>query len=226
MEIEEFKQRFAQLKARGYIRSLRSKATGVGHTLEAELGLPENNLADPDLGKIEIKAHRTHSKNLITLFTFNRGAWLVRPYEAIKRYGSRDRDGRLGLYYTLSLKPNSAGLFLYVTQEKIEVRHVQDGAIAQWNLGQLAQRFQRKIPSLVLVSALVERRDGVEYFYYYRAQWLQGTSPELLGDQFQAEHITVDLRMHDNGKSARNHGTAFRVYEEKLPLIFQRTEDL
>lgn len=226
MEIEEFKQRFAQLKARGYIHSLRSKATGVGHTLETELGLSENNLATPDLGKIEVKAHRTHSHNLITLFTFNRGAWLIKPYAAIQRYGSRDRDGRLGLYHTLSLKPNSAGLMLYVAQDKIEVRHVQDGVIAQWDLGQLAQRFQQKIPSLVLVSALVERRDGVEYFYYYRAQWLHGTLPELLADQFRAEHITVDLRMHDTGKSARNHGTAFRVYEDKLPLIFQRTEDL
>jgi hypothetical protein len=55
---------------------------------------------------------------------------------------------------------------------------------------------------------------------------MKGTSPELLADQFRAENIFVDLRLHDKGTRARNHGTGFRTYEEKLPLLFSNIQDL
>ena len=55
---------------------------------------------------------------------------------------------------------------------------------------------------------------------------MKGTSPELLADQFRAENLVVDLRLHDKGTRARNHGTGFRVYEEKLPLLFREINDI
>lgn len=55
---------------------------------------------------------------------------------------------------------------------------------------------------------------------------MKGTSPELLASQFLEEHILVDLRLHDKGTRARNHGTVFRVYEDKLPLFFQNITEL
>lgn len=55
---------------------------------------------------------------------------------------------------------------------------------------------------------------------------MKGTSPELLADQFKAENILVDLRLHDKGTTARNHGTGFRAFEDKLPLLFQSITDL
>ena len=83
-----------------------------------------------------------------------------------------------------------------------------------------------KIPALVLVSAFAEERGGKEWFRFYRAQLLRGTSPELLADQFKAENILVDLRLHDKGTMARNHGTGFRTYEDKLPHLFKKIIDL
>ena len=226
MDLKEFKEKFYELKDKGYVKSLRRGPTGIGYTLETYLGIKENNLALPDISGVEIKAHRSKSNNLITLFTFNRKVWQIPPLEAIRKYGSRDKNGRLGLYYTMSLIPNSAGLFLRVEDSKISIRHISGEVIAVWDLSILAQRFQKKIPALIFVSALTEERDGVEYFYFYRAQLMQGTSPELLADQFRAEHLVVDLRLHDKGTRARNHGTGFRVYEEKLPLLFKNIYDI
>ncbi|MBP7796807.1 MAG: hypothetical protein KA059_08550 [Elusimicrobiales bacterium] len=148
------------------------------------------------------------------------------PLEAVKKYGSLDRNGRKGLYYTMSLKPNNAGLFLYVDDKDISVRHISGEIIAIWSLKNLAETFIKKIPSLILVSAFAEERDGREWFHFYRAQLLQGTSPELLSNQFKAENIFVDLRLHDKGTTARNHGTGFRVYENKLPYLFKKIVDL
>lgn len=226
MTLEEFREKFYQLKKQKYVKSLRQGPTGIGFTLETYLGIKENNIALPDIRGVEIKAHRAKSNNLITLFTFNRKVWQMPPLEAIRKYGSLDRNGRLGLYYTMSLTPNSAGLFLRVEDKTISVRHISGEVIAVWELSVLAKRFREKIPALLFVSALTEERDGIEYFYYYRAQLMRNTSPDLLADQFRAENLLVDLRLHDKGTRARNHGTGFRVYEEKLPLLFKEISDI
>lgn len=93
-DLEEFQQRFTALRERGFVRSRRNGPTGVGHTLEQELGMPENNLAVPDLGKADLKGKRIGSSSLITLFSFNRKAWQVKPLYAIQTYGSPDKNGR------------------------------------------------------------------------------------------------------------------------------------
>ncbi|NLH39818.1 MAG: hypothetical protein GX445_07130 [Elusimicrobia bacterium] len=226
MDLKEFEKKLSELKEKGFVPSTRKGPTGIGHTLETYLGIKENNMPLPDIGYAEIKAHRTDSNNMITLFTFNRKVWQMPPLEAVKKYGSLDRNGRKGLYYTMSLKPNNAGLFLYVDDKDISVRHISGEIIAIWSLKNLAETFIKKIPSLILVSAFAEERDGREWFHFYRAQLLQGTSPELLSNQFKAENIFVDLRLHDKGTTARNHGTGFRVYENKLPYLFKKIVDL
>ena len=226
MTIQEFSKKFKVIKEKGFIQSTRKGPTGVGHTLETHLGIKENNDAKPDVEGAELKAHRTKGNSLITLFTFNNKVWKMKPLDAVKKYGSLDKDGRMGLYYTMSLKPNSAGLFLDVQKTEISVRHISGEVVATWQLQSLADRFLQKLPALLLVSAFTEERDGLEYFHFYRAQLMKGTSPELLGDQFREENIFIDLRLHDKGTMARNHGTGFRTYEDKLPSLFKNIRDL
>ena len=93
MTIEEFKIKFKEIKEKGFIRSTRCGPTGIGHTLETYLGLKENNNTTPDIEGAELKAHRSGGNNLITLFTFNRKAWKISPLEAVKKYGSLDKNG-------------------------------------------------------------------------------------------------------------------------------------
>jgi len=226
MNIDEFQILFNKIKSMGFIKSTRNGPTGIGHTLETYLGLAENNYANPDIAGAELKAHRATSDNLITLFTFNNKAWKMPPLDAVKKYGSLDKNGRQGLYYTMSLKPNSAGLFLYVDESSISVRHISGEIIAIWKLEDIAKRFLQKLPALIFVSAETEERAGVEYFRFFRAQLMKGTSPDLLGNQFRQENILVDLRLHDKGTMARNHGTGFRAYENKLPYLFESMKDL
>ena len=226
MNLNEFKIKFNIISKKKFIPSKRNGPTGIGYTLEKYLGIKENNIALPDLTEIELKSHRTNSKNLITLFTFNNKVWKIPPLEAVNKYGCLDKNGRKGLYYTMSLKPNSAGLFLNVNDEHISVRHISGEVVAEWKLSSLSDRFTQKIPAMILVSAFTEERDGKEYFHFYRAQLLKGTSPKILVNQFKEENILVDLRLHDKGTMARNHGTGFRTYENKLPSLFNSINDL
>ena len=205
---------------------MRKGPTGVGYTLETMLELPENNFALSDLKGAELKAHRNSSKSMISLFTFNSKVWKINPLKAVNTYGSKDANGRMGMYYTMSLKPNSAGLFLHVENDFISVRHIDGVIVAEWNLELLAKRFLSKIPALVFVSAFTEEKADKEHFHYYRAQLMQNTNAETLANQFKAENILVDLRLHAKETSARNHGTGFRAFENKLPFLFNSITEL
>jgi hypothetical protein len=143
--------------------------------------------------------------------------------EAVRKYGSKDKNGRLGLYYTMSLKPNSAGLFLHIEKTELSLRHISGEIIVNWDFETLAERFMQKIPALLFISAFTEERDGIEYFHFYRVQLMKGTTSELLANQFKAENVVIDLRLDDKGK---NRGTGFVTYEDKLPLFFNSITDL
>ena len=226
MTLKEFKQKFQNLKNEGFVKSLRKGNGGIGYTFETLLGLDENNLAFPDIENIEIKAHRDNSKSLITLFTFNKKVWKINQLDAIRKYGSGDNNGRLGMYYTMTLTPNSAGLFLTVNDKEISVQHISGEIIATWQLFTLVERFMQKIPALLFISAHTEERGGIEYFHFYRGQLMKGASQELLSELFKTGNLLVDLRLHDKKTSARNHGTGFRIYEDKLPLLFKEIKDI
>ncbi len=226
LTIERFRAKFAQVKEKGWVKSKRKGPTGIGQTLEQLLSIKENNVALPDLGTIELKTHRIGSSSMITLFTFNRKAWKMNPLAAIKKYGTRDNEGRLGMYFTMARTPNSMGLFLNVDETAISVRHVSGEIIAEWQLEALAKRFMQKTPGLVLVSAFSEMRGDTEWFKYDRAQLLTETSTNIIHNQLVSGNILVDLRLHDKGASARNHGTGFRATEDKLTLLFKNTTEL
>ena len=227
LTIEQIQEKLSKIKAMGYVKSLRKKATGIGYTLETLLDISENNISSPDLGEIELKSQREQCSSMITLFTFNRKAWKIPPLDAIKKYGSRDKDGRLGLYYTMGMTPNSAGLFLYVDNEVVSVRSIDGTTVVEWQLSEIERRFEAKAKNVLLVKAKVEERDGVEYFLFNRARLLSnGTTKAILKNQFGNGQLLVDLRLHDKGTRARNHGTAFRIYESSFGDLYEKVEEI
>lgn len=230
MELEEFSNRFEALREKGFVKSLRSGPTGIGYTLETLLGIAENNSALPDIEGAELKATRSSSGSMITLFTCDRNAWVMPPLVAIQRYGTIDRNparnGRRGLYFTMSRTPNGSGLRLSTDNDHVSVVHTDGTIVARWPHTQLAEKFERKFPSLLLVSADTQMQHDGEYFHYTRAMLLSGSSPDLFRQQLEADNVLVDLRLHDKGTRARNHGTGFRAFERSLPHLFQQQREL
>ena len=228
MTLEEVRTQLSEIKKKGFVRTLRKGPTGIGKTLESLLGIPENNFSAPDLGRIELKAHRESNTSMITLFTFNEYAWRMDELDAIRTYGKADKNGRYGLYYTMNLKPNKAGLYLCVGQSSVVVRSVDGSVIAEWQLCEIAKRFNEKVKNLLLVRAKVEKQqDGVEHFWYFRAWFYSGESTESkLKDQFKSGQIRLDLRLHDQVTMARNHGTGFRVPRKEMENVYHIAQEL
>lgn len=176
MTLEEFKERFTEIKAQGWVPSRRRGPTGIGHTLEQMLGLSENNVALPNHTTAKLKAGIGGSSSLISLFGLDQIVWRMTPSEAIKRYGTPNSNGRLGLCFTMSRAPNSMGLFLYPEAKTITIRHFSGSIIAEWHLETLQMMFEQKLAALIFVKARSEMRGAVEWFEFYNARLMTGTT--------------------------------------------------
>ena len=226
---EEITTQLAEVKGLGYVRTKRKGPTGVGFTLETLLGIKENNIHLPDLGSFELKAKRDGHTGMTTLFTFNRAAWKINPMDAIRRYGNEDKNGRFGLYQSVTTVPNNRGLHVSVDNSHIRVSSGKDQTILlEWSLADISERFDEKVGNLLLVKALVDTRDGAEYFNYHQAKLLSGApTKEQLREKISFGDVIIDLRLHDKGtRGARNHGTGFRVLEDSLEGLYGEVTEL
>lgn len=227
MTLEEVRERLSEIKKRGYVRTLRRGPTGIGYTLETLLEIEENNISTPDLGEIELKTRRKTSRALITLFTFNEGFWKMDELEAIKKYGKTYKNGRMSLYSTVKVKPNKRSLFLSFGGTFISLRSTDGSIIAEWKVDEIEEKFNSKVKNLLLVKAKVKKEENVECFLYNEARLFSvDMTKSILRDQFECGKLCIDLRLHDGGTSARNHGTGLRTTEKNLENLYQNIQEI
>lgn len=222
MDIAELKDKLSEINQMGYVVSLRRSNTGIGYTLETLLGLEENNLKTPDFGDVELKSQRNGVSNRVTMFTFNRGVWKIKPRKLIEKYGYIDTNGRPSLYCTANSKPNNQGLFVKVEQDTVRLYHLDGSFVTEWAGERLIDRFRSKMPALVVVNADTRiNSDRKEEFWYREAYLLTDPNEDNFLDLIKRDIIIVDVRMHlRENRVVRNHGTGFRIDEQFLNLCF------
>lgn len=227
--LEQLKRDINRIREKGFIPSLRKGPTGVGYTLEKELGIVESNLQLGDLGLHELKAVRSNSTSLITLFTFNRGAWQMSMGDVIKRYGYADKQHkRRALYITANAHhPNSRGLLLKVKNECFELVSLDGTVIASWSFNNIASIFAQKMRQLIFVKADTRIGPKREEFWYRYAERLTDCNVLSLPQLIMESKIVLDIRAHlRSNNTVRNHGTAFRVMESELNKCYGKRETL
>ena len=233
MNLQQLQRELSQLKAKGYVTSLRKGPTGIGYTLEKELNLRENNVAIPDLGgRVELKATRRNSSSLITLFTFNRGVWQIPQKSVVEKYGYQDESGRLALYNLAKVgEVNTQGLTLIIFEKNNEVKLVHESSntvIAVWSIFTVVGKFLNKTERLLLV--LADSRltgDNIEEFHFNEAYLLTNPKPQNFLDAFKRGSIVIDIRMHLKPNNVvRNHGTGIRIHEIDIPQLYATRRNL
>lgn len=219
-DFEGFVERLREICREGYIKTHRNADTGVGKTLEDKLGIKENNIPGPDAVGVELKAVRSDSGSLTTLFTKEppRGND-YRPFwsqEMVRELGYIDDKGREALKVTIRPnKPNNRGFYLDYTEDTVIIAHEDKGSCGIYPIDWLQEKFEEKFPQLVMVFADTEKRDGYEYFHYNQAYHLDGFDGNEFLNLMREGVITVDLRMHLKETGAnRNRGTAWRIKDE------------
>ena len=228
MKLDQLHARLQRVHAKGWIPSLRHGDTGVGFTLEKELGLSESNLEIADFGQVELKAKRKDSQTMLTLFTLDRNVWRVDQKELIRVFGTSGDDGRINLYRTLSATRPLSDLQLLAAESDIRIRSNDGAEVANWSLEALANRFNEKVRHTLVVTAESRKTEGKEQFKYVRAELVHGVVTQAtLRYLFESGVMMIDIRMHlrKNGK-VRNHGTAFRIPVSRFAAIFARNQEL
>lgn len=68
------------------------------------------------------------------------------------------------------------------------------------------------------VQAEVKKEAGQEFFKYFRILMLQGFSLEGLLTGIEQGYVFVDF----DARSGHNHGTKFRLRQDKLPMLYSQ----
>lgn len=216
--LAELKRRLQLLKRRGFVSSLRSHNTGVGHTLERLLGLTENNISLPDLGKLELKSQRRESVSLITLFTKKPDD--VLNSGLLEKFGyPRPKDGLRVLHQTIITRhTNKQNFKLKDTGNKLVILKNRE-YVFSYSKDRLRKLFDKKFGKGVLLVLAISQKDahGKESFHYQEAYILkEGNFQKFIKNLF----YDIRIGRYPNGKP-HDHGSAFRLRKTDLPNVFR-----
>ena len=92
---EELIEKFKDIYSKGWILNKRGRNDGaVGNTLEDLLGIPENNLPIPNAAEWELKAQRSNTSSLLTMFHMEPSprAMKVVPDILLLKYGWKSAE--------------------------------------------------------------------------------------------------------------------------------------
>jgi len=232
MTLPELKRKLKAIKALGFVKTHRNGDTGIGKTLEDLLGIKENNIPLPDIGEIaELKAYRRSASSMLTLFTLEpqpKGGDRDRILLDNFGYSKRDNGRSKELHSTLSCKRyNNQGLKLKVEKDKVRVVGEGRRLNIYWDMQDLQNKFEAKLPALVYALADCKEVRGVEHFHFNQAFFLEGFDFEHFKSLVKKDAIVVDFRMfYRPSGSVRNHGTGFRVKIKQLYNCFDTKVEL
>lgn len=233
--LEDFIREYTRIKEMGWIRTHRSGPTGIGKTLEDLLGIPENNLDEPDFGEYELKSCRINSQSMLTMFT--RAPQPARANTYLReKYGYSsnvyDNDEKV-LHSTLS-----ADRFTPIadTGNKLKICCKEDGIYIEsqdgienifWSGDALKKCFEKKYKNKFVYAKAFNRGTGAEEeFQFVDAYEVSGFDYDAFIRLLEAGKIYVDLRIgqYHSGKNkgkTHDHGTGFRIKESDQPLLFK-----
>ena len=222
--LTQIKKSLKELSEKGWIKSNRKHNTGIGKTLEDHLNITENNIALPDFGVMELKSQRINTISMMTLFTKSPEG--ITNAEIRRRFGYPDSEfpNVKILHQTISDgKRNGMGFQITIDEKQGKLFILKNKKLlGYYSLAFLKKKAIEKIGNgLILVRAETKKMRGHEYFHYKDAYILKEIDPT----KFLA-HSKYDIRLgvyHSGVKAGQphDHGSAFRLTEKSLPLLFK-----
>ena len=229
---------------------------GIGNTLEDFLGISENNLPMPNAAEWELKSQRINTTSLTTLFHIEPSPRALRfvPATLLPKYGWRHQEAggkypatEMSFRQTIhGLTPSDRGFRVAIDEQEqkvlisfdsgsVAVRHAEwleevrkRVGIAQlnpqpyWGFADLAAKAGTKLPNCFYVQAAVKRENGKEFYHYQRILKLTGFNFENFLQGIREGFVLVDF----DARSGHNHGTKFRLRQNRLPDLYGHVEEI
>lgn len=234
---KELLSKIQEIHDKGFIPTVTPGDTGVGMTLENELGIRPNSSKNPDYKGIEIKASRTKYSNANRVNLFSqvpdwKNSSGMTPDKLLSQYGYervniKTGQKRFNLYCTVKAnKPNPQGLYFKVRVEEgllinRSLIRGNDNYVVQWSLESLMNNLLEKHMETFWVQAESHFIDGKEHFKYNAVTHTKKPIVNALPYLIDSGVITMDYTMHfkPNGK-VRDHGYLFKINPSKINLLF------
>lgn len=229
--LNDFIYEFEKIKKLSYIKTHRSGPTGIGKTLEDLLGIPENNLGEPDFGDYELKSCRLNSGSMLTMFTKAPQPAKSNTY-LLKKYGyssgAYDNDKQV-LHSTLTasrfvpVSNTGNSLRIVCDPQKISIASEAEIENVYWERETLRKCFEKKYKNKFVYVKAKSRGSGKdEEFHFCEAYEISGFSYESMITLLEQGKIYVDLRIgqYPDGRT-HDHGTGFRIREIDQYLLFK-----
>jgi hypothetical protein len=226
-------------------------AGGVGNTLEDLLGIQENNLPIPNAAEWELKCQRLNTTSLTTLFHMEPSPRALRfvPKILLPLYGwphqeagARYPDTEMSFRQTIHGQSRSDRGFMVVINRRerkvlisFDAKFVAEKHSAwlksvkekvgleelnpqpYWGFDDLFHKAGTKLLNCFYVQARVKLESGFEYFSYEKILMLQKLSLEKFLEAIEQAAILVDF----DARTGHNHGTKFRLRQDKMPLLYE-----
>ena len=238
--LQDFIEKFNEIKAMGWIKTHRAGPTGIGKTLEDLLGIPENNADEPDFGEYELKSKRIDANSMLTIFTRAPQPPRANTY-LLNKYGyasdAYDNDEKV-LHSTLAashfarIGNTGKSLIIKFDDEKIWLASETEDENVYWDRANLKKAFDKKYKNKFVYAYAESRGSGKdEEFRFTEAFEMSGFSYEDMIELLEQGKVYVDLRIgqYHGGKNAgktHDHGTGFRIKEDDQPKLFKNKKKI
>lgn len=245
---EELIENLEKIKEKGWIPNARpGNVGGIGNTLEDLLGIEENNLPIPNAAEWELKCQRIGSSSLTTLFHMEPSPRALRfvPNIFLPLYGWEHHTipnemsfrqtinglSRTDRGFKVVIDRNARKILISFNSDAVTTRHsdwlksveerVGLGELNPqpfWGFNDLYHKAGTKLLNCFYIRAEVKREGGNEYFWYRDIIILQEFSYDNFLKAIDEGFLLVDF----DARTGHNHGTKFRLRQDKLPYLYEK----
>ncbi len=225
---------------------------GIGNTLEDLLDIQENNLPLPNASEWELKCHKKGSSALVTLFHLEPSPRSLKhvPSILLPNYGWK--HAKAGIKYSeqeMSFRQTinasnrtDRGFGIVVDKEERKVLISFDANLVSpkhsewlktvkekvglgeleiqpyWGFDDLFHKAGTKLHNCFYIEAEVKKENNTEYYFYKNIYILQDFSLEKFIEAIELGYILIDF----DARSGHNHGTKFRIRQNKFPFLYSK----
>lgn len=229
---------------------------GIGNTLEDLLGIEENNLPLPNASEWELKCQRISTSSLITLFHMKPSPRAVKHVPAIllpkygwlheeagKKYPASEMSFRQTINalnrtdrgFGIIVDRNARKVIVSFNAAAVDEKHSEwlksvekRAGLGEleiqpyWGFDDLYHKAGTKLHNCFYIQAEVKKEKGKEFYHYKKIMILQNLSLEKLIGAIEKGYILVDF----DARTGHNHGTKFRIRQDKIPSLYSQVEEI
>jgi hypothetical protein len=225
---------------------------GIGNTLEDLLGIKENNLPIPNAAEWELKCQRLETTSLTTLFHMEPSPRAMRfvPQILLLKYGWKHQEAgtkyaanEMSFRQTITGTVRSdRGFKVVVDREQqkvlisfdakaVDPRHVvwlksvgkriglgELSPQPYWGFDDIGHKAGTKLLNCFYIQARTKREKGKEFFSYEKIFMLSKFSIDGFINAIEKGYVYIDF----DARTGHNHGTKFRMRQDKFPELYEK----